>query len=62
MHNDMTPAKTAGLLLMAAIMWGSLVVNSFFNDDSPIQVRVLNCHVAHPTARECPATLVWIGF
>jgi len=37
--NDLSPDRTAGLLLMAVLVYGVLIVNSFYSDDSPIQFR-----------------------
>ena len=58
MNNDLTPARTLGLLLMAALMWGTLILNSFYNDDSPIQFRS-NCPRG-TSYSQCSQHLEWV--
>lgn len=59
MDNDLTPARTLGLLLLAALVWGALIVNSFYDEDSPIQFRA-NCPTVHASFAKCSESLVWV--
>lgn len=58
MENDLTPVRLLGLVLMAVLMWGALILNSFYSDDSPVQVRA-DCAASFS---HCSQHLVWVGF